>query len=221
MIFFAPFPLAILLLLLVLLGIFFFFFIQVEIVRIALRKLGLPPFAVFLVLLASLLGSGVNVPVYSRATSSFLLPGHPAPQGSGYRQAPRSADDGIIAVNVGGAVIPVLLCIYLLPKAPALPVISATLLSSLACHKMAAVVPGHGVTIPALIPPLIAILLAFIFSPKNKIPVAYISGVLGVLIGADLMNIPHLGTQPGVMSIGGAGVYDGIFLVGILSSLLA
>jgi uncharacterized membrane protein len=134
---------------------------------------------------------------------------------------PELSNRQVIAINVGGAVIPLLLCLYLMPKAPFLPTFFATLISALVCFKLARLVPGLGVTVPALIPPLLAVLLAFLFSPANKIPVAYISGVLGVLIGADLLNLPHLGLTPGIMSIGGAGVYDGIFLVGIISALLA
>ncbi len=45
---------------------------------------------------------------------------------------------------------------------------------------------------------------------------------LGSLIGADLLNlkkIPELGTP--IASIGGAGTFDGIFLTGIISVLLA
>ncbi|MGD0979199.1 MAG: DUF1614 domain-containing protein [Candidatus Bathyarchaeia archaeon] len=52
--------------------------------------------------------------------------------------------------------------------------------------------------------------------------IAYVSGVLGTLIGADLSNlnrIPKLGAP--VASIGGAGTFDGIFLTGIIAVLLA
>jgi len=86
-------------------------------------------------------------------------------------------------------------------------------------NKMAQPIPMVGVTIPMFIPPLVAVLLGFIFSPRNPTPVAYIAGVLGVLIGADLMNLSTF-SGAGVMSIGGAGVYDGIFLVGIISALI-
>jgi len=52
--------------------------------------------------------------------------------------------------------------------------------------------------------------------------VAYISGVLGVFIGADLLNLKQLSkVGRGVMSIGGAGVFDGIYLVGIIAVLIA
>jgi len=134
-------------------------------------------------------------------------------EGAGTRQ--------VIAVNLGGCIIPLLLCLYLLPRAPATPVIFATIIITAVCFKLSKVVPGAGIRIPALIPPLLAVLLAYVFSPGNKIPVAYISGVLGVLIGADILNLPNIGRYPGVISIGGAGVFDGIFLVGIISALLA
>jgi uncharacterized membrane protein len=52
--------------------------------------------------------------------------------------------------------------------------------------------------------------------------IAYLSGVLGTLIGADLTNlnkIADLGAP--VASIGGAGTFDGVFLTGIVAVLLA
>lgn len=52
--------------------------------------------------------------------------------------------------------------------------------------------------------------------------IAYVSGVLGTLIGADVSNlgaIPKLGAP--VASIGGGGTFDGVFLSGIIAVLLA
>jgi uncharacterized membrane protein len=52
--------------------------------------------------------------------------------------------------------------------------------------------------------------------------IAYMGGVLGTLIGADLNNlgrVADLGAP--VVSIGGAGTFDGVFLTGILAVLLA
>jgi uncharacterized membrane protein len=72
------------------------------------------------------------------------------------------------------------------------------------------------------IPPIAAAVAALILSPAHPITIAYVSGVLGSLIGADLSNlrkIPKLGAQ--VASIGGAGTFDGIFLTGIIAVLLA
>ena len=58
--------------------------------------------------------------------------------------------------------------------------------------------------------------------PRNTHVIAYVSGVLGTLIGADLTNldrIANLGAP--VASIGGAGIFDGVFLTGIVAVLLA
>jgi uncharacterized membrane protein len=57
---------------------------------------------------------------------------------------------------------------------------------------------------------------------ENAAALAYVSGSLGTLIGADLLNldaVPGLGAP--VASIGGAGTFDGIFLTGIMAVLLA
>jgi uncharacterized membrane protein len=45
---------------------------------------------------------------------------------------------------------------------------------------------------------------------------------LGTLIGADLLNLDKVqGLGAPVVSIGGAGTFDGIFVIGILAVLLA
>ncbi|MCM8803708.1 MAG: DUF1614 domain-containing protein [Candidatus Omnitrophica bacterium] len=218
--FFLPFSIILLLIFFILLFPIFLFIIHIEIIKIALSKLGLSPATAFLILIFSLIGSGINIPIYTKEATIF----------PSYRDLfflfhpfglPKLQTEQVIAINVGGAIIPILLCIYLLPKAPGLPTLFATIISTIICFKLSKIIPGIGITIPALIPPVVSVLLAFLLSPTNKIPVAYISGVLGVLIGADLLNLPNLPPYPGVMSIGGAGVYDGIFLVGIISVLLA
>jgi len=51
--------------------------------------------------------------------------------------------------------------------------------------------------------------------------VAYVGGTLGTLVGADLLNLgrlPELGAP--VVSVGGAGTFDGIYLTGLVSVLL-
>jgi uncharacterized membrane protein len=176
--------------------------IPVRVVEAAFKRLGIPaPIALFL-FLASLVGSLINIPI-----ANGLVP--------------HASTHTTLAINVGGAVIPVFICLLLLPRAPFFPTVVGTSISILVCYLLARPVPGIGITIPTLIPPLAAILCAFFFSPKNRAPVAYVSGVMGVLIGADLLHLTSLPPYNGVMSIGGAGVFDGIFLVGILAALFA
>jgi len=196
--------------------------LPLKVFEAALKRLGIPgPLALFL-FIASLVGSLINIPLATR----------PAPQepfvfkiGSSIFQPlfwhPGPTSEMVLAVNVGGAVIPVFICLLLLPRAPFFPTLIASIISITVCYFIAQPVASIGITIPTLIPPLVAILCAFFFSPKNRAPVAYISGVTGVLVGADLLHLTSIPLYSGVMSIGGAGVFDGIFLVGILTALFA
>ncbi len=57
---------------------------------------------------------------------------------------------------------------------------------------------------------------------KKCLGLGYISGSIGTLIGADLLNLDKLqGMGAPVVSIGGAGTFDGIFLTGILAVVFA
>ena len=73
------------------------------------------------------------------------------------------------------------------------------------------------------IPPIIAALAGYVLGgPSHGAPIAYIGGVLGTLIGADIMNLGRLSELGApVASIGGAGTFDGIFLTEIVAVLLA
>jgi uncharacterized membrane protein len=61
-----------------------------------------------------------------------------------------------------------------------------------------------------------------LLSHRHAAPLAYISGSLGTLIGADLLNLDKVqGLGAPIASIGGAGTFDGIFLTGIMAVLIA
>jgi uncharacterized membrane protein len=131
----------------------------------------------------------------------------------------------LVAVNVGGALIPSAVSIYLLLRASQ----SMILLSlvgvaavALVTHLFAKPVKGVGIVTPVFIPPVAAAVAALILSPSSPQTVAYVAGVLGTVIGADIANlnsIKKLGAP--VASIGGAGTFDGVFLAGVLAVLLA
>ena len=89
-------------------------------------------------------------------------------------------------------------------------------------HRMATPIPGLGISVPTLVPPLLAALAALLLSRRFAAPLAYIGGSIGVLVGADLLNLGvlrDLGAP--VASIGGAGTFDGVFLTGVIAVLLA
>jgi uncharacterized membrane protein len=129
----------------------------------------------------------------------------------------------IIAVNVGGAVIPTLLSLYLLIKNRLyVHGLIAVGIVAIVVHLMAKPVQGVGISVPIFIPPLVAAGVALLLSWQNAPPLAYTAGSLGTLIGADLLNLDKVaGLGAPVASIGGAGTFDGVFVSGILAVLLA
>jgi uncharacterized membrane protein len=129
----------------------------------------------------------------------------------------------VIAVNVGGAVIPTLMSLYLLGKRGLwLNGAIATAVVAIVLHWLANPVPGIGIAVPVFLPAVVTAIVALLLSRENAAPLAYIAGSLGTLIGADLTNLDKVrGLGAPVASIGGAGTFDGIFLTGILAVLLA
>jgi uncharacterized membrane protein len=96
-------------------------------------------------------------------------------------------------------------------------------------------IAGEGIVLPVWLSPLLAAAMGLLLASgfRRAPPLAYISGTLGTLIGADLGSLLTPGILPALspielhqarpltLSIGGAGVFDGIFLTGIIAVLLA
>ena len=198
--------------------------IQLRILRYAYMRLGVGPGTALFLLFGSLLGSYFNIPI-------AVLPGKPVMAGQiiefyGMRYvvpAVVSWPGTVLAVNVGGAVIPTLMSTYLVIRYQLwLKAAIATAVIAVVIHSMATPVPGIGIAVPVFAPVVITAIIAFILSREYAPPLAYIGGSMGTLIGADLLNldkISDLGAP--VASIGGAGTFDGVFLTGILAVLLA
>jgi uncharacterized membrane protein len=128
----------------------------------------------------------------------------------------------IIALNLGGAVGPALVSLYLVKRKLLWQGIVAVAVITAFVHPMAYPVRGVGIAEPTFIPPLIATAVALLLSRESAPALAYISGSLGTLIGVDLLNLGKIhGLGAPIVSIGGAGTFDGIFLTGILALLLA
>ena len=127
-----------------------------------------------------------------------------------------------LSINVGGAVVPLLVVLYLLPRVPLRETALASVLMIAICFTLAKYIPGKGIAIPLLFPAFFATIFALVLAFKSASSVAFISGVLGVLIGGDLLHLPRVMREgQGMMSIGGAGVFDGIFLVALIAAFLA
>lgn len=201
-----------------------FAFVQVGVLSYAYEKVGVHRYYVFSLLLVSLLGSYVNIPVAEVPAKQIVSGQLIEFFGMQYvvpvvQDWPRT----VIAVNVGGAVVPVLLSLYLIVRNRlGVNALLAVVFVAAVVHRLAQPVRGLGVAVPTLLPPLAAALTAWVLGRRSAPALAYVAGSLGTLIGADLMNldvIQSLGAP--VASIGGAGTFDGIFLTGIIAVLLA
>jgi len=213
------------LLLFILALVFLISFVQVGLISIAFDKLGLSPASAYLLLLCTLAGSLINLPLFSLKADSAAQPRMPPELARWlFFKLPPFTGKIMVTVNVGGAVVPVAFSLYLIAHNPLNPLRVAAAVAAVAiiARTISRPIPGIGIGIPMLIAPIAAALIATILDPQQRAPLAYIGGTLGVLIGADLSrlrDIRKLGVP--IASIGGAGTFDGVFITGLLAVLLA
>lgn len=219
------FPLALpFLMILFFLFLFLVIFVEIGILGYAYESLGINRRYIFAFLLLSLLGSYVNIPVATLPAENLHTGRVVTYFGMQYvvpmvLHSPKT----VIAINLGGALVPAVLSIYLVFKKKLYfrSAIAVAVLAG-ACNMMAHTIRGVGIAIPTFIPPLLAAAIALALSRRYAPQLAYVGGSLGTLIGADLMNLGKVrGMGAPVVSIGGAGTFDGIFLTGIVAVLLA
>jgi uncharacterized membrane protein len=209
---------------LALIFVFLVAWIEVQVLRSAYLSMGLGPHAALLLLLASLGGSYFNIPV-AHLPAHQILSGQEIWFFGMHYVIPEviSQPGTVIAVNVGGALIPGLLSLYLYIRNRLwITGLVAIVVVAAVCYWLATPVSGLGIALPVFVPPLTTAAVALVLSRRHAGALAYISGSLGTLIGADLLNLGKVqGLGAPVASIGGAGTFDGIFLTGILGVLLA
>ena len=199
--------------------------VEVGAISYAYEKMGIHRRYVFGILLLTLGGSYVNIPIAEFPARNIVEQCVVPLYGIGYYEIPvvQHQNKTILAVNLGGALIPLALSIFLLVRneiyIEGLVGIAAV---AIVTHMVARPVPGVGIAISPWVAPIAAALVAIVISQKHAAPLAYIAGSMGTLLGADILNlgvIQNLGAP--VASIGGAGVADGVFLAGIVAVLLA
>lgn len=174
--------------------------IEAGAIAYAFERIGIASQHLITLLAVSLLGSNVNLPL-----------------------RPAAAGEPRLALNVGGALLPIGLSGYLLATgaAPLLSLLGVVAVALLV-HRLAEPVPGVGIGVPIFIPPIAAAAAGLLLAPAAAPAAAYVAGTLGTLIGADLMNLGRLRALGGeIVAIGGAGTFDGIFVTGVLAVLLA
>lgn len=209
---------------LIIIGAFLFALIEIGIINYAFSRIGIAPDYLFGLLFLSIFGSFVNIPI-ARIPQERLVPAQSVTY-FGFRYvipAHQVRRETIVAINLGGALVPLGVSVYLMTRVGHIAeIIAGIALLSLAINRIARPVVGLGIAVPALIPPILAAVYALLVAPENSAAVAYVTGTMSTLIGADILNlrkIKNLGAP--VVSIGGAGTFDGIFITGIFAVLLA
>ena len=201
-----------------------------QLILAALAKLGLSPQLSLLAAFGIFFGGMVNIPVKRFPHDEEVLA---VPTGLfGIERAfpgwVRRRSYTILAVNVGGCLVPAAIALYELTRLANQGMhalvggLAAVGINTFVCFRAARPVRNVGIALPAFLSPLVSVVCALVLMPAFAPPVAFAAGVLGPLIGADLF---HLGdvrkSTTGIASIGGAGTFDGIVLSGLLATLLA
>ncbi|MEO8496632.1 MAG: DUF1614 domain-containing protein [Planctomycetota bacterium] len=210
-------------------------FVLINAMQTALTKLHLYPFVGFGVMIGIVAGSFVNFPVY-RIEREFEQAEAPRGWHRWLGRVPlvrRAKTETIIAVNLGGCLIPLALAGFELlivsqaaPRAMWAALIASTA-SVVVCYRTARPIQGLGIAMPAMLPPAVSVGATWLLLMGSEFdsvraPVAFIAGVAGPLLGADLLHLRDISRiSVGVLSIGGAGTFDGIVLSGMLAALVA
>jgi len=199
----------------------------------AFTRLGFSWLSALAVVLLILLGSTVNIPVYTIKRDMVRMAHGEMSMSDPYAAWPREdVWDTVISINLGGAVIPLCIALYVLYAAyplvtPSLlvPLAIGTLGVSLITYASTRALPGVGIQVPLLIPALTALLIGLVFGGSVGLAAsvtALVSGIFGVLVGgnlAQLGKIRDLGIP--AMSIGGSGTFGSVLFCCILPALIA
>jgi uncharacterized membrane protein len=198
----------------------------IGVTEVAFQRIGFSRLQVALILIGTFLGSSINIPLRRIKSLERIVELEEVRFFWITYRIPHitlGEVSTLVAVNLGGAIIPTLVSFYLLRTHLQLLwyAFLGVVLTAAVVHFVARKVPGLGITTPAFVPPIAAALCSYLLAPNSPNIVAYVAGTLGTLIGADLTNLGDIGKLGApVVSIGGAGTFDGVFLSGIIAVLL-
>jgi uncharacterized membrane protein len=192
------------------------------------RALGSSPLEALAVYLAVLLGSVINIPVYEFKSPGATEPPTTPYMGARYKLPQWLGHRTVLSFNLGGCIIPAVLGAYFALHLPLMPFLLTTAIVTLGVFYFARPVRSVGVIVPALAAPLLAVGASLIalyidgtgFSSLARM--SFASGAFGTIIGAGILHLGGIrkaGSE--LVSIGGAGTFDGIVLTGIIGTILA
>jgi uncharacterized membrane protein len=203
------------------------------IIGAAFTRLGFSWISAIAVVLLMLSGSFVTIPVYRIRRDIIRLSRNDAPFcGTGIPPAPLQVWETTVSLNLGGAVIPACVSIYMIYRAILITGTSILISVCAGIFIVAAItfvstrqVAGSGFHVPLLLPGLTALLAGLILTGGTGLAAAvtaFVSGTIGTLSGGNIANLFRVKMLeiPDV-SIGGAGTFGTIFICCILPALIA
>ncbi len=172
--------------------------------RETFEKANLNRYVIIFLLVGGLIGSFINLPVYSNESMSLFI-------------------------NAGGILIPILISCYFIYKTckDVIFTFSTILLVVPVTYIFARFESGYGIIIEFpyyFFPMLFGTLFPFIFFHNQRdrirkiIPISYSSTTIGIFIGSDILLLPVLlDSNIRVGYLGGLGIFDLIFISGLYS----
>ena len=135
-------------------------------------------------------------------------------------------DLGLVTLNIGGALVPVIVCVYLLLRADSnkerIRALVAGLLTSAGVFALSLVIPADPARMPMIDPILLggltAGVIAWLLGRSRRS--AFVAGTLGVML-ADLVSGASLWLR-GIrqtVHLGGAGALDAVVIAGVTAVL--
>ncbi len=198
---------------------------------LVLVSIGIQPLLALTLTLGSLLTSYVNIMI---AEVTYYMPFAPFTDLIKFFPIPiiiQRIDKLFLEVNVGGAIIPIVISIYLITEYLMKNVVvivafmASLAISSLIIWQSSRIIPNIGITLPTSLPVLLTLIFTLIATTllhANPLAFSYSLGSLSTLLGADILNMRRvIRTMRGYVSIGGAGVFDGIYITSLMSLILA
>ncbi len=228
-------PVSIIILILIVVVPIIFIYLFLRLSETAFEMVGFDHWHASLAVFGSVLGSLVDIPLGTVPLSAY--PEWYVSLASAYpEEVSLSFHPVYLAVNLGGCIIPLVVSTHLLlrGRAPAGKAFLGIMIVAIVTYIVAMPVPTEGIVLPFWLSPTLAAVCGLVLAGgyRGAPALAYISGTIGTLLGADIFMLLTPGILPALsplkaqmkplfLSIGGAGVFDGIFLTGVLSVLLA
>ena len=132
-----------------------------------------------------------------------------------------------LAINIGGALIPLIMSFYLIKENElgfqkilvgiSIVAVATYMVTKVTNEGVISYFPFY------LFPSILAFLISLLFHfPYPKAcAYSYSTATLGVIIGGDFGHLPEIFTHPFMGSMGGAGMYDMVYIAGLLSFFLS